>query len=60
MGVSKIMFTITILLYLFGCLYGVDSQIAYAIFSTRDCKFFKNLITIYLMFCVAFVFYMYQ
>ncbi|KAH9564162.1 hypothetical protein CY35_04G010600 [Sphagnum magellanicum] len=29
MGVSKIMFTIAILLYLFGCLHGVDSAIAY-------------------------------
>jgi hypothetical protein len=41
MGVSKIMFTIAILLYLFGCLYGVDSQ--GAAFSSGDCKFFKNL-----------------
>ncbi len=41
MGVPKIMFTIVILLYLFGCLHGVDSQIAY--FSANDCKFFKNL-----------------
>jgi hypothetical protein len=41
MGVSKIMFTIAILLYLFGCLHGVDFQIAY--FSQNDCKFFKNL-----------------
>jgi high-affinity nickel permease len=40
MGVSKIMFTIAILLYLFGCLHGVDSQRAY--FSTNDCKFFEN------------------
>ncbi len=42
MGVSKIMFTIAILLYLFGCLHGVDSEI-YAYFSQNDCKFFKNL-----------------
>ncbi len=43
MGVSKIMlFTIAILLYLFGCLHGVDSQI-FAFFSQNDCKFFKNL-----------------
>jgi hypothetical protein len=41
MGVSKIMFTIAILLYLFGCLHGVDSAIAY--FFDNDCKFFKNL-----------------
>ncbi|KAH8963422.1 hypothetical protein BDL97_04G009600 [Sphagnum fallax] len=34
MGVPKIMFTIVILLYLFGCLHGVDSQIAY--FSAND------------------------
>ncbi|CAK9216804.1 unnamed protein product [Sphagnum troendelagicum] len=37
MGVSKIvLFTIAILLYLFGCLHGVDSQIAYAYFSSND------------------------
>ncbi len=42
MGVSKIMlFTTAILLYLFGCLHGVNSATAY--FSTNDCKFFKNL-----------------
>jgi hypothetical protein len=41
MGISKIMFTIAILLYLFGCLHGVDSEIAY--FWTTDRKFFKNL-----------------
>jgi hypothetical protein len=42
MGVSKIMlFTIAILFYLFGCLHGVHSQIAY--FYSTDCKFFKNL-----------------
>ncbi len=43
MGVSKIMFTIAILLYLFGCLHGVDSQKIFAQFSQNDCKCFKNL-----------------
>jgi len=44
MGVSKIMlFTIAILLYLFGCLHGVNSEIIWEYFWANDCKFFKNL-----------------
>jgi hypothetical protein len=44
MGVSKIMlFTIAILLYLFGCLHGVNSEIIWEYFIANDCKFFKNL-----------------